>query len=739
MGEVKYLDYEGLKYYHNKSQEIVQKNKIIQESSKPSILVNNTNNGTTLKANIDNSSIIQDSTGKLSVNINLEDSDQFLSFDNSKLKANVKLKQLSQVEINSLGDQNILEAYSLVGNNDEKISNSDIIKIYKDSSVHNVAIGQNNDTIDSNGNIISGSGSSETTLNIVYHLEDGTYKLAKLALGKFLEETEFGNGLEVVNHVAQIQISSSNVKDSQGRPILNCDSDGLRINGSSLSDYIEATVSPVVIDADSRLTDLENQRIDQIRIEGGQYLEKEKDDNFSVNVTIPLATESSSGALNSEDKSYLELLKVAFNLDSTKSDYKNSALQTTSTKTSITSIANSDLIYSIDSNGFIWSNNNDNLQSITPNSYTLFSESGTSLISSEDRKSITVGDVDNQYGYFNSKQNEVNIGSQDYQVIINEERSELEEVLLEVNDGGAQINDREGNTLLVLNQSETILKVPQEITTETDENQVVPKRYVDSSISSINEETKRLLNEVATLSGDGMLERTQLSLGREENTAFPGDAGKVIEDSLIAHMASDNSYIEIFNNKKSGNCLYIADDYNTLIFNDLERVEITGDYTELASPEGGIQLRIDNDKTELQIPQTITDTDQDTLAVNKKYVDSKVKSPVYIDTSSTQIGFDIDFARIHIQKYAGTPVSVKSDYPSVTLNFLQTEEQQIPNKWSAKLLICNESSANLSIKISNFTSLENLTEQYPEIDILKEQAALVYCFKFQSDFYYKVL
>lgn len=594
MGEVKYLDYEGLKYYHNKSQEIVQKNKIIQESSKPSILVNNTNNGTTLKANIDNSSIIQDSTGKLSVNINLEDSDQFLSFDNSKLKANVKLKQLSQVEINSLGDQNILEAYSLVGNNDEKISNSDIIKIYKDSSVHNVAIGQNNDTIDSNGNIISGSGSSETTLNIVYHLEDGTYKLAKLALGKFLEETEFGNGLEVVNHVAQIQISSSNVNDIYGRPILNCDSDGLRINGSSLSNFIEAMVSPIVIEGNSRLTDLENQRINQIRIEGGQYLEKEKDDNFSVNVTIPLATESSSGALNSEDKSYLELLKVAFNLDSTKSDYKNSALQTTSAKTSITSIANSDLIYSIDSNGFIWSNNNDNLQSITSNSYTLFSESGTSLISSEDRKSITVGDVDNQYGYFNSKQNEVNIGSQDYQVIINEERSELEEILLEVNDEGAQINDREGNTLLVLNQSETILKVPQEITTETDENQVVPKRYVDS----------------------------------------------------------------------------------------------------------------------------------------------KVKSPVYIesyiDSNSTQIGFDIDFAKIHIKQ-------LESGYRSVILNFLQTEGQQFPNKWSAKLLICNESDADLSIRISNFTDLEKLTEKYPEINILKNQAALVYCFQFNSIFYYKVL
>lgn len=478
---MKYLDYEGLKYYHNKNKEIFQKNKTIQESSKPSILVNTTNDGTFLKANIDNSSIIQDSLGKLSVNINLEGSDQFLSFNDSKLKANIKLKKLNNTF--ELGE-NVLEAYQLIGNNNEAISDSDIIKIYKDSSISNVFIGKLGDDVISDGTILYDSGDSETTLNIVYHLEDGSYNMVHLALGRFLEETEFGNGLQVVNHVASIKIANNSAGSEYG-PILRASESGLSISQSSFDQRVLEVATPYLENGDSRLNELEQNAISWIYITSEHRLEKELDPDDGNIVTIPEATTTFPGVLSAEDKQYLELLKVTFNLDSTLSDYNNSAIQTTKTQTVINPIGNSSLKYTIDSSeGFLWSNKNNPLQLITPNSYTLYSNNATSLISSKDRLSIDIGDKDNGYGYFTSKESEVNIGSQDYQLIINQERSELEEVLLEINREGVQINDLGGNKLLILNQTQTILKVPQEITDETDENQVVSKKYVDSKCNS---------------------------------------------------------------------------------------------------------------------------------------------------------------------------------------------------------------------------------------------------------------
>ena len=64
-----------------------------------------------------------------------------------------------------------------------------------------------NATLKADGTIQAGSPIGSTALCISYILADGTYKLAKLDYSKFLEETEFANGLEVNNHKIYVKIN----------------------------------------------------------------------------------------------------------------------------------------------------------------------------------------------------------------------------------------------------------------------------------------------------------------------------------------------------------------------------------------------------------------------------------------------------------------------------------------------------------------------------------------------------
>ena len=98
---------------------------------------------------------------------------------------------------------NILKSYQLLDSDNHVLG--DTINIPKDSSIKTVEVADTKATIDSNGNIVHGQG--DTALSIVYILSDGTYKIVNLSLIKFLEESEFGDGLEVNEHKVSVKIN----------------------------------------------------------------------------------------------------------------------------------------------------------------------------------------------------------------------------------------------------------------------------------------------------------------------------------------------------------------------------------------------------------------------------------------------------------------------------------------------------------------------------------------------------
>lgn len=137
---------------------------------------------------------------------------------------------------------NIKEAYRLVYND----SNNPIgkqINVYKDSALSRVYLGHVDDTINSSTGAAATTGTGDTALCFVYHKEDGTYELVPVNVQSFLQESEFGNGLQVDNHVVSVKIDSTSEKDSQSTPVdfLSVSSNGIKVSG--IKDEIDRKIA----------------------------------------------------------------------------------------------------------------------------------------------------------------------------------------------------------------------------------------------------------------------------------------------------------------------------------------------------------------------------------------------------------------------------------------------------------------------------------------------------------------
>lgn len=114
------------------------------------------------------------------------------------------IKKLSAEEVTALGEANVREAYQLLDKDD--IKSGETIKIYKDSSLKSVELdGQ--------------------SLKFTYILADGKEQVVPVDISAFLAESEFGDGLEVVNHIAKVK------KDATSEAFLTVGADGVKLSG----------------------------------------------------------------------------------------------------------------------------------------------------------------------------------------------------------------------------------------------------------------------------------------------------------------------------------------------------------------------------------------------------------------------------------------------------------------------------------------------------------------------------
>lgn len=138
------------------------------------------------------------------------------------------ISAVSGEELTALGT-NVKEAYKLVDEDGAKVG--EYIKIYKDSSLKEVALdGQ--------------------TLNFTYILADGSESTVGVDVSKFLAESEFKNGLEVVDHVVNVKV------DAASEEFLTVGKNGVKLSG--IQDAIDTAAAKaateVVEDAEGHVT-----------------------------------------------------------------------------------------------------------------------------------------------------------------------------------------------------------------------------------------------------------------------------------------------------------------------------------------------------------------------------------------------------------------------------------------------------------------------------------------------------
>ena len=141
------------------------------------------------------------------VSVHIKTGEQILSNDSTAgaggLQTTLTLHKLTSEEVTELSDVNVREAYKLLGKSNAQIG--DTIKIYKDSSLKEVYLGANTDTIDAaTGTITKNPVTDPQSMNFAYQLADGTYSLTKIDVSKFLTESEFGDGLTVADAVVKV-------------------------------------------------------------------------------------------------------------------------------------------------------------------------------------------------------------------------------------------------------------------------------------------------------------------------------------------------------------------------------------------------------------------------------------------------------------------------------------------------------------------------------------------------------
>ena len=167
-----------------------------------------------------------ESTITNNLNTEISDRKEAIKAESDRAKA---AEQAMQANLGSItiakvasDDATIAASYQLQVNGEIKGATIDIAK---DQSIKDINVLDMNATLKADGTIQAGSPVGSTALCISYILADGTYKLAKLDYSRFLEETEFSNGLEVKDHKVYVKV------DPQSESFLSVSSAGVKITG----------------------------------------------------------------------------------------------------------------------------------------------------------------------------------------------------------------------------------------------------------------------------------------------------------------------------------------------------------------------------------------------------------------------------------------------------------------------------------------------------------------------------
>ena len=133
-------------------------------------------------------SSVKQENGKLaaSTKVLVDVNDDVLTFTENGITSTISIAKLTESEVAALGT-NVKDAYKLIGKDSKQLGET--IKIYKDQSLKSV-------TFDGN----------TQELVYTYIVSDGSESVVRVNVSAFLTEEEYGNGLQVIDHVISAKL-----------------------------------------------------------------------------------------------------------------------------------------------------------------------------------------------------------------------------------------------------------------------------------------------------------------------------------------------------------------------------------------------------------------------------------------------------------------------------------------------------------------------------------------------------
>ena len=147
--------------------------------------------------------------------------------------------KLTPEEVEALSDSNVKEAYKVVAYIGESYASAttkqtvgEVIKIYKDATVHEIYLGSTDDTInESTGaiNKVTPIDETKSSLNYAYIMDGGTYAMANIPVSSILSEAQFKNGLQV-SETGEVSVKVDTTSEDAEK-FLSVGENGVKVSG----------------------------------------------------------------------------------------------------------------------------------------------------------------------------------------------------------------------------------------------------------------------------------------------------------------------------------------------------------------------------------------------------------------------------------------------------------------------------------------------------------------------------
>lgn len=289
----------------------------VTSTDKTVTLSGRSDGGINLSVNIDDTTIVKDSDGKLGVAsaaltqyvgenaINVSDVDSTKNEKTISLVIPESEKVLAQTE-NGLTstivlksvtptNNNVKEEYQLQGINGVQLG-TDTIKVYKDQTLKSAKF-------------------ENQILTLTYILADGSESLVDIDMSSIILETEVENGIQVNDHKLSIKLDITGDDTGEGK-FLTVGKEGLKLNG--VSEAIKNAIEALDVTAQSKEDTKKYVKTTLSETDG-----KVSNDGIEVVYGNYAETQKSGIATTEDTKTYVESAIAAKNVDAEGDDYVN--------------------------------------------------------------------------------------------------------------------------------------------------------------------------------------------------------------------------------------------------------------------------------------------------------------------------------------------------------------------------------------------------------------------------------